>query len=148
MRPLTLDPARHGLTDDGRRWWAVQGNVWAAPWMVAARLARSAVAELKRDMFNVETRSNGWSHREARLIIQTQDVTCVGGPYTTPEAFDLDVRWRLACEIANRMASITTALSPISTLDDCWPWLTEDTVAGIIDRVADMYRRNTNGRHP
>ncbi len=140
---VSLDPGDHGLADDGRRWWAVQGNVWAAPWMIAAPQARMAVAELKRDMFDVETRANGWSHRDARLIVQTQDLACVGGPYTTAEAFDLDVRWRLAWAVVNTYASITCAAGPVDTVDDCWPALTEHDVTLIVNTCADMYRRRT-----
>ncbi len=143
---LSLDPADHGIVDDGRRWWAVQGNVWSSPWRIEASTGRSAAAALKREIFDVETRANGESRRYARMLVRSQEIACVGGPYTTPVAFNLDLRWYLAWEIVNTHASITTASGPIDSLDDCYPWLTEQQVAARIKVVTDRYHRQTPSR--
>ncbi len=139
MEP-TLDPDAHGIRNDARRWWAVAGKSWSTPWLRCSPTGRSAAADLKRDMFRVETTVNGNPHRWARLLVQAEDIRCVGGPYTTRQAFELDAGWALAVEICRWDTLRTDPLSP-ATVADCHPYVTPERVAAIIAACADHFRR-------
>jgi hypothetical protein len=137
---LTAD--LRGITDDGRRWWAVVGACFDSPWLIEARSGREAAAEMKREMFSVETRANGMSHRDAREWIRIQDIHCAGGPYTTAEAFVIDAGWLLAHRATEAVkgCGMLEPTGPIVDLDQCWPWLTDEQVATVIDAAARHYR--------
>ena len=138
----TLDPTAYGVVDDGRRWWPVVGDGLAGEWMTEARSARSAVASLKRDMFDVEVRSNGVSQREAREWIRLRSIACYAGPYSTSEAFVRDVGWALNQAVCRRAEGTQrlAAVAPIG-VGDCAPWLDDAEVERIVQLVARQYRR-------
>jgi hypothetical protein len=136
----TLDPAANGVTDDGRRWWVVWGNCFAGPWLIEARMARSAVASLKREMADTDVRANGWSRRDAVEFVRVQHIHEHGGPLTTSEAFLLDVGWTLAHETTRWDSQRVEAGGPIRNLAEVERYLAPDVTARIIEGVAAQYR--------
>ncbi len=135
-RPLTAD--LRGVKDDGRRWWAVAGNTYGAPWFYPAPSGRQAVAQHRRECIDADV-SQGYSRAESTAAVRARDLT-YQGPYTTREAFVLDAGWTLANAVCDAYRNITTALGPISDLADCEPMLTADRVERTLDQIARNYQ--------
>lgn len=123
------------LIDDGRKWWRCTGTLWMGVHTYAAPNARAAVAAYRRDLTEAEV-SCGRSRRETVHWLRLAQLHVVDGPWTTPEAYELDLGWELAFELTR-----WTDLEPVgpAPLELAQERLGEDKVAAIATQVRKRF---------
>lgn len=117
-----------GVVDDGRRWWFVGADTWPTVHSYAAPNGRAALAAYRRDLTLAE-RAGGRSTREVALILRHANLQVVDGPMTTSQAYELDLGWALADEVLRWKSDV--ALTPVTSVADCKPWLSDDRISAV-----------------
>lgn len=129
----------HRPREDTRRWWMV-GCHGSEPHFFSADTGRSAVAQFRAHLVEMERQGAGLSIRDARYVVSGLNPCVLEGPLTTERAFELDLGWVLARHIADGQTGFeVNAINPITPTEALKHHLDADTVNRLEHNARQRY---------
>lgn len=117
----------------------------SVPHFFRACTGRSAVAEFRARLIEMERGGSGVSLKDARYIVSGLQPHVIEGPLTPEEAYRLDLGWRWSIAVGDASGGRCSPAGPVSR-EVAVRWLGEDRVASMERQAAQRYGRADGAR--